>query len=660
MLMWLAVKQDVYIPMAPIDRALAQIGKQFGFETRVSPAIGNPNVVLYAKDVTAEEVRQKFEETLNATFELKEGTYVLTKSTTQVAKDKSDQQKLVLEEINAEIELRRKSLLEAPELTKDQIKELIQRLDAGKSISVLFGRDLQTPMMRLISRIMIQMDPKELAKTPSKNRVVYSTQPNKNQKQLRIDLAGPFSKYQSEWKLFESEMKKVVELRKNDPKDLRKIRRIYNPESNDARSSLLETRVSKLVVAFQLTEENSSEFNFIFFPQDKSANISEYNQQSWDTKMRGLNIADVASQANPPDLVLSEAAKNLETFYTDEKSKLSKAAIDFIAKVTENEPGSTFNSEVIKYLAEKDKRNMLMVLSDTFLLPWNPREMQTFYDPRYLIESAGFTKVDDRWVLKRDQYDPYKLLDRRILEKLIVKARTRDGLDFADWAQLQTNLDDLENRNPYFNFVREFSEGAEEDRFDTFGMRILGLLSNGDQTRARAEGISVRELPARIQKILVQKLLNESDKYTESEYFVAAAGKGISIEPTEIFPNGIPWNSRLWIETNDSSRLTSSSEYPYSSSPEEIGRELFKQDNTNLYKSGSVEIWPDRKMKLTGRSNLDIVLKIDGVEALRLESFKNRTPNPTPVEIKSLPASVQKQIQIGYEKERREKANKGG
>ena len=165
---------------------LEALGKELGVEMKPSGSVHDDYFLVRFEGVPVQEALEKIATTLNATWSEKSGVRYLGRTRQQEIEDARAGQSYVGEEIKKwvkEREPKQEYTLEYAEGLLKQAIPLVNNPD-GNQHEALRSLSDQSPLSRLITRIVGEIDIDELASIQMGESVQYATQPNASQRPL--------------------------------------------------------------------------------------------------------------------------------------------------------------------------------------------------------------------------------------------------------------------------------------------------------------------------------------------------------------------------------------------------------------------------------------------------------------------------------------------
>ncbi|MCC7230962.1 MAG: hypothetical protein IT203_11265, partial [Fimbriimonadaceae bacterium] len=197
---------------APAPAAIAELSRQIGFPLEAMPATQNDFLIIKVKGVTVRALMDKIAETLHAGWEPQDGGFRLIRTDAMRREEIAAEQAKLAEKIRASFEKMRKQNVEDGELsdrnaqlTVDRLYSIQERMQAGSAGSNWQDQqklNAQAPAYRLIRRICPLLTPELLASIPRARNAVFSTQPNRMQRPMPVNLKPliqSFLKEQAVW-----------------------------------------------------------------------------------------------------------------------------------------------------------------------------------------------------------------------------------------------------------------------------------------------------------------------------------------------------------------------------------------------------------------------------------------------------------------------------
>ncbi|HJP82497.1 MAG TPA: hypothetical protein VJ835_03240, partial [Fimbriimonadaceae bacterium] len=205
------VSAEVRAASAPV--AIAELSRQVGYPLEAMQSTKNDILVIKVDKVPLGQLMKRIGETINAGWEKTDRGYRLLRTAVMERDEEAAEQKVLAAQIDESLKKMRAKLEKDGEFTQQNAQRIadrwmaISRRNGNSPMSMDNWREEQalrncSPSNRLIARMSGNLNAEMLASIPRNRRVVFSTQPNRMQRPMPVNLQpyiGTFLKEQTNW-----------------------------------------------------------------------------------------------------------------------------------------------------------------------------------------------------------------------------------------------------------------------------------------------------------------------------------------------------------------------------------------------------------------------------------------------------------------------------
>lgn len=543
------------IPGTPISKALNQIGAKCGFRANLGRGVEDSIVLISASQVTADDLRKQIERTLNASFELREGTYTLTKSSKQLAEDNEISLNINRRTLKMTLDKRRESLKLIPVLDRAALVALEKKRKDSKASPII---DLQTPTNRFASRILLSLALNSLSDLPRYQRVVYSTSPNRMQKPLRINIEEAIKMFESEaiayQQFFEEEAKKQT--RSNSEAAATQPRAAMVMDGNTSLTVPPRSGISAVLLAVDSIESMGVNLSVRLVPKNPAEGSGVVEIRNYEGMFADMKESDFETPPPPETFKLSEASLAFQKFKTRQQPKSTDEKwLDRFADVTQYDPLSYGLSESIIFEAKQLKKNVIAVLREQNLNIDEPIWLSMVRSPVFNLTLPELVYEDSNWICVRKSPDDEITTPRPVLKKLIEDVRTKKEVTLETRAKFAS----IQPRTNTVSYVERLLEhfapsDIRESNADRDVLILWNLMTLSEKQAAqRPEGVLITSLSEPVKRHLYAcAYFNHSSRLYPRNWQTAPPTK--AQEPTLAAPEGFLPSSTLKI-TKETAKL---------------------------------------------------------------------------------------------------------
>ncbi|MEA2553744.1 MAG: hypothetical protein QOJ65_1920 [Fimbriimonadaceae bacterium] len=551
----------------PLGTALDKISTQAGAKLYASDELHAEPVILRVKDASLQDLMKHLAIALDAEWRRpKGGGYELYRSPELVAKISKRTIEERAKQIQSSIEKKLKEVEALGNFTPEAAERLASAFaevatpqqptqEQDERRSVLSN---QMPDQRAIWRMIVQVDPKELAAIPSGERVVFSNRPTPTQRALPEAVLDSAERWHTEHDLFAQKLDRAL----------------AGAEVNGATHSegepktWMEAKPERVVLGVSRAFPNEMQIDLIGYDAHNKplAAVSGYlrfeDQGRLHAAAEGM---DVLVKENPPGTTPIELSSATQDLIKLAKQRPGPTGASLVTGELRKQllnpetcdPLSTVVSDALMALATQEDKNLVAVPKDDLLWLCRDAAVQGQLQPRWLRRIisvyAALTDVkltDEGGWLDVGSEDPLEAqterVDRAALGTFFRAVDENGYMSIEDCGKLALSINghrppSLVNR--LTALLRPDVQAYQEGTLDL--IRFYANLSP-EQRESLLAGRSVRVADLnREQMTALEDLAYQNRGYAEAKtspmsgnhgtlYFMAAQ------EPTELFPRGIP------------------------------------------------------------------------------------------------------------------------
>ncbi len=538
---------DYLGPPARLERLLPDVGRSMGEEWRASPALRGEVAIVRVRDVAAPDLRQKVANALQAQWNRDGEAFVLVRA------------KPLRDNANDSAQRLAKSVLEQckeslrTEISVEVASDLLKPLQGAESASRWeLERNLweHSAQVRLLARILLGIGQDRLANALSNGRTVFTSDPNKMQRELPGTLDPALKEYvreQADWEvaLEAAGLPNGAGSTVSSPRaapialdDRKAIRLVVSSQFSQAWVNLYAKRGgSQSVFGVGVVSQRT-------FPQDPDV----------------FRTLAAAPKPNQPLLKIPEATKAYCDLVT-RNSRLDEAtdaARERMLDPVAHEPIAEATGDVLAAWADDLNANLVAHLPENLagLGPYlSQGDSYALAQCTSLIRNfAGWETVPDEagWLTPHATGVPLRWVDREVARAVIARAHKAGTVSLEDYALLVTMSEDLATYWPLAHAaaVAPFASAARHTGLHD-GYRIVAALGLDLMARLRkGEPVTFAQLN-RAQRTVVAEVayrrICSNEQLGEDQSLVARGSP--EIDPTDACPYGLPESAALTLRS---------------------------------------------------------------------------------------------------------------
>jgi len=350
----------------PLRLVLDALIKQGGVKLKVTADMEEEPLILKVKDVPLKSVMDKMADVFAADWVDHNGFWRLERSEEKIAKLKESIILARTKAIEHSFEELRASEAKYPALTSTSSDLLVgslyssaKKYQAGESVDDTASLDLyaQTPIARFTRRVLLAMDPRELASIPIGHRAVFSTKPNAVQQGLPEGTTALFKQFDNDFALFNESLQKVV------PANERGLMAGFSMVSKKPVARVIISNQpfpgdETLSLEIRLVDENGDEIvegsqNLGTTIEDWVGGQYDYAKLRQEAQKTGFELGPIAKEIAPHT---GPASNNLRV--------LPKEVVDILLDPVRHDPLSIATSDLLIGAADLEKENLIALPSD--------------------------------------------------------------------------------------------------------------------------------------------------------------------------------------------------------------------------------------------------------------------------------------------------------
>lgn len=255
-------------PAAPLGKVIAAISAQTKVPMSARGPIADEIVVVSVKDASMEEVRKYLAFACTGQWQQDGAAFVLVRDEPKAKIQEQEELARIAERFAKRIQENAAPVLSSPSMTAASAEKHLQQLakindqvkqNQGGAYDAVTLEPGGTPQERLMARVLLSLDPKEIASLPADSRSVYSTSPTRMQRQLPNGAMQSMGQFVTEYGIWQAVAERY---RPTDPENQFVDFGFFGPmKSRPAKAVLIATKWGDgLAVSFELKIVDSRGF----------------------------------------------------------------------------------------------------------------------------------------------------------------------------------------------------------------------------------------------------------------------------------------------------------------------------------------------------------------------------------------------------------------
>lgn len=647
-----------------LGRAIAAIAAQSKIPMIARGAIAEDVVVIAVKEAAPDELRKRIAAATTGQWQQDGNTFVLVRDETKARQQEQEELARMGERFAKRIQENARPVLDSPALTAaaaekhlQQLAKINEQVRQQSQGVTLEGVNLEpggTPQERLMARILILMDPKEIAALPPDSRSVYSTSPTRMQRPLPSGAIQALGQFATEYGVWQS----VAERYKpTDPENQFVDFGFFGPlKSRPARAVLIATKWGEgLAVSFELkvVDERGRVLS------NASAGIDA------TSSMVGKEDAEPTVVEGEKPIQLSKDSIDVLTL----RSGMLNPAVpqtlrpELRAKLLnpeESDPMLFGPSDFLLGIADQEGKNFVAAVPDaTFDLalgatgatPSRARLGLRAAETMQFSTDGNWTLAGPLWpALSRRRHMPRHLLGQMARELEKPGAGSLDALSRLAVQLGGTSAPPL--AMAYIGMLQP-AVSANLDFAVWDLLKFYGALTPsqkampGGQAQLRIGSLETAAKGALTRLVFFSTTsvpLGQFQVITETEEGAPQQemGESIKMEPTEAMPDGLPLDGAVILESNDASVAIGFGGGSFSA--EDLGTQLAMRERPEIFPFVSESPLP-AKFTMAQRRTLMISMQLEGQVISTYMLSDLRGTDSTWVALSGLPQAFRDQVE---------------
>jgi len=598
----LAKKITIDVPAEPVAKVVAELSRASGIPMEAAMNLKADVVILRVHDLAVSEIQKKLAETIDATWRSENGMYRLTRTDKQTTEQETRERKYRAKQIADEIaksKAARETAMTA-ESARKLVNQFVQMRDKNPNYAFQPYRDLTsafaaTPSQKAMLTLVSRLDPADLAMLQPGERIVFSDKPTRVQQKFPFDDSDVLSRFGQEQAIWNDAVSAAPAAAPGgtqvagDPLLLhRKI------AGSPDRVILMANRSNSM---------SSVQFRMFLTSGDDVAGYADL----WlaNDFIRDMS-KNMLSAPRSPGAKIKFSAKTqtmmamTKGFMTRSGAPMPDPTPDQVALLTHPEntdPLALAATDAFDSVADDRHLNLIASIPDEMVsFNFLPTITSQTLDG-FLTQAQGMGDLNieqkDGWLTvtpNRPYSARFDRIDRSALGKYLrsIVSNGRATLDAQGEYAFHSPLTDYDTFAFPMGMLLDLNSTQNVDR-DWDSLKLWGSLSK-DQ---RDTLVSGKTIPFKNLTPVQIDLVEREAYHRMMMSHVAlpnwtADGMQLSMEPTEVLPNGIPPDGVLSVATKNATAILASStvqnvrlSYARLFAPGQLGWTLATQDDPN-------------------------------------------------------------------------------
>ncbi|MFZ4508152.1 MAG: hypothetical protein ACOYON_10715 [Fimbriimonas sp.] len=587
------------------DKLLATLGQKLGLTLEATPQTKSSILILRLQDAPADQVLEKIAYTISASWRREGPGYRLVRDAGQTL---AMRQK---EEAQEAESYRKAQVKLAEELTKQGVfgpteakalaKEFtgaVQKTNNQEFNAAQWQRmnalEKRGPANRLIKRMLLTLNPRDLAAIEARTKVVLSSRPNKMQFPLDRRALAAIDQYVREQNTW-AEAAATVPTESDDENAMWE-------SGLRVRKSLPEPPDKVLLTISRYSAMGSVQFEVLL--ADATGKIITRATDSLDTMSEQYQgIGQEKPKPDDPVIELSAESKEFAAMLRGSfarqggKVQMSPELRAKLLQPEEHDPLSFVSSDIMLGIGKAKNVNLIVEGGDLDIILANP-EGSGFTLNRSLALAGIFHEMEEKdGFLIMKQKNPIRsarfTIDRKLLGMYLRTIDKQGSINLEQKAEYayRSKVEDFGIEM----FLAQLIQGTSELEFsdDRLTLQLYGSLSRQQRQVALGEGLAIRSLLPE-QRTLINRLVfgmnsNLNVEYTDGQ-MDQSYYNGLKRETTEALPEGIPLHAVLKMtDTSDEVLISGpkvTSQYTMPGrpmTPQDFAWQSFAQERPDLF-----------------------------------------------------------------------------